>query len=258
MKMIKPNKLKNILYVLPFVACSANALTVLKFDFDGEFIMYDPTGTRIQTPAGVTGNMEMEIPLLAPNGPYPGSASMQGDEPFFGSSWTADGGITGYQNILMGGAPAYCGAHLMCADAMMDFFWSGNVIPVDASFALDPSLSLDFSNPVNSILDGWANNQLAYFDVESLDADYDGILGTAMTQGPFIGFTPYFAGIATVVEVCVDEGGLLGSLLCTSIPPHLEIPKHPPSAVPVPAAVWLFGSGLLGLVGVARRRKAAA
>ena len=27
-------------------------------------------------------------------------------------------------------------------------------------------------------------------------------------------------------------------------------------AVPVPAAVWLFGSGLLGLVGVARRKKA--
>jgi len=28
-----------------------------------------------------------------------------------------------------------------------------------------------------------------------------------------------------------------------------------PSAVPIPAAVWLFGSGLLGLVGVMRRRK---
>jgi len=26
--------------------------------------------------------------------------------------------------------------------------------------------------------------------------------------------------------------------------------------VPVPAAVWLFGSGLIGLVGVARRKKA--
>ena len=29
-----------------------------------------------------------------------------------------------------------------------------------------------------------------------------------------------------------------------------------PSAVPVPAAVWLFVSGLLGLVGIARRKKA--
>ena len=28
------------------------------------------------------------------------------------------------------------------------------------------------------------------------------------------------------------------------------------SSVPIPAAVWLFGSGLLGLVGVARRKKA--
>jgi hypothetical protein len=31
----------------------------------------------------------------------------------------------------------------------------------------------------------------------------------------------------------------------------------PPSAVPVPAAVWLFGTALIGLVGFGKRRKAA-
>ena len=33
--------------------------------------------------------------------------------------------------------------------------------------------------------------------------------------------------------------------------------SHDATVVPVPAAVWLFGSGLLGLVGIARRRKVA-
>jgi hypothetical protein len=30
-----------------------------------------------------------------------------------------------------------------------------------------------------------------------------------------------------------------------------------PSAVPVPAAAWLFGSALVGLAGIGRKRKAA-
>ena len=50
--------------------------------------------------------------------------------------------------------------------------------------------------------------------------------GVPMFDGPFVGSVATFSG----AEV---------------------------SAVPVPAAVWLMGSGLLGLVGVARRRKQA-
>jgi len=57
----------------------------------------------------------------------------------------------------------------------------------------------------------------------STDVDGDGILGLGMVDGPFPAFSANF-----------DM-----------------------QAVPVPAAVWLFGSGLLGLVGVARRKKAA-
>ena len=51
-------------------------------------------------------------------------------------------------------------------------------------------------------------------------------------SGDFPGFHPAFNG-----TLHKDSGGV--------------------PAIPVPAAVWLMGSGLLGLVGVARRRKAA-
>jgi len=54
------------------------------------------------------------------------------------------------------------------------------------------------------------------------------VCGSAMVTDPFPGQTPVFSG--TIAPV---------------------------SAVPVPAAVWLFGSGLVGLAGVARRRKTA-
>ena len=33
------------------------------------------------------------------------------------------------------------------------------------------------------------------------------------------------------------------------------VPSNPPGEIPIPAAIWLFGSGLLGLVGISRRKK---
>jgi len=60
----------------------------------------------------------------------------------------------------------------------------------------------------------------------------DGISGIRMDNGPFPGFNANFD---------VRTMDLTGVTV---------------SAVPVPAAVWLFGSGLLGLVGIARRKAA--
>jgi len=48
-------------------------------------------------------------------------------------------------------------------------------------------------------------------------------------------------------DACVAQGGPGDDL---------AIGTYSIAAVPIPAAVWLFGSGLLGLVGMARRKKA--
>ncbi len=77
--------------------------------------------------------------------------------------------------------------------------------------------------------------------------------------------TDYFANVTCGVDCAagdtftldyaaiVPSGGFAGFYYTLSMTGTIGAP----SAVPVPAAVWLFGSGLLGLAGVARRRKAA-
>jgi len=56
---------------------------------------------------------------------------------------------------------------------------------------------------------------------------------------------------STVGELTFDDAGNLYTIDNID---NLSIIKL--SAVPIPAAVWLFGSGLIGLIGVARRKKA--
>jgi len=34
-------------------------------------------------------------------------------------------------------------------------------------------------------------------------------------------------------------------------------PPNPPKPVPIPATIWLFGAGLIGMIGFTKRRKAA-
>jgi len=50
-----------------------------------------------------------------------------------------------------------------------------------------------------------------------------------------------------------------GSTAVVYLPMPMDVTLHAQApAVPVPAAVWLFGSGLLGLAGTARRRRSSA
>ena len=79
-----------------------------------------------------------------------------------------------------------------------------------------------------------------------------GIGGSPFQDGPFPLMSPNFdimdmtfTGQNADATIAANCTFVLGDTCATTV-----------AAVPVPAAVWLFGSGLLGLVGVARRKKA--
>ena len=83
------------------------------------------------------------------------------------------------------------------------------------------------------------------------DLANEGIGGSPMQDGPFGNMSANFE-ILSLTMVNPDIGGTIDPF-CSFDPSG----NLCPAAVPVPAAVWLFGSGLLGLVGVARRKKSA-
>ncbi|MFV9616779.1 MAG: VPLPA-CTERM sorting domain-containing protein [Gammaproteobacteria bacterium] len=97
-------------------------------------------------------------------------------------------------------------------------------------------------------LDGFLPNENVYFTlafnaftmVENKDGMVYGDCSATGLMGPMM-----------TGDLCMTGHSLGGTMGAT--PLDLIIT---PSAVPVPAAVWLFGSGLLGLVGVARRKAA--
>lgn len=87
-------------------------------------------------------------------------------------------------------------------------------------------------------------------DITSLVQDWEtggsADFGIALSQEAY-GVIRTDSGSIAVSQFCDTEGG---HAACTSLlAPNIEV-----SAVPLPAAVWLFGSALAGLVGVSRRR----
>lgn len=191
--------------------------------------------------------------------------------PFFGHSWTAHDiqvflpGSYSFDVTLGGGNPetgmlnATVGAGQMGMHMLFD--WNGNlnidvfVVAAQGSvfgtgllystqtntkgqFKCDSSFTgtivkncLFDSGPYGG-MGAPVKNQV--WMLASIDPNGDGVNGMPMAaNGPFAGFNANFnASLGGIADVS-------------------DIPQ-----VPVPAAAWLLGSGLVGLAGVARRRKA--
>lgn len=111
------------------------------------------------------------------------------------------------------------------------------------SFLIEDSWTIVFDKPVLAII---TSTDLVFA------SDYLGAAGT-IYPGPF-----EKRGLENC-DVCVDEVTLLDAYTL-QVSLHVTEPGDwfrvvtAASPVPVPAAAWLFGSGLLGLVAVARRK----
>jgi len=154
---------------------------------------------------------------------------------------------------------------------------SPGLLTIDGDFTLE--------NGAELVMEIWGDGDNGYlFDEISVTGDFNlfGDINFDLGEGldisifetndpevdPLFSFADFFLdesgvslSLAVLAETNVKVASDLGELFAVSfnvddngdvLTSIVEV-----SAVPVPAAVWLFGSGLIGLAGVARRRKAA-
>lgn len=125
----------------------------------------------------------------------------------------------------------------------------------------------------------YQKNVRAYFDIDQTSAALNSFIKVFNSGGSEIAFnnnasfTPFDSGSTTnndsFLSLVLNTPGLYYVSVGRSNPGgnqaglqnghnytlHVSLADHtPPSAVPVPAAVWLFGSGLAGLLGVKRKK----
>lgn len=200
---------------------------------NNNFTMLDPGG-------GFTGGandvaMSWDGTVFTSSSDYtgPGSVSnmtLTSATPFFGLPWTAHDiqvfapGTYTFNTALGGGVAETGPLNLTVGTgqlgAHMLFNWSSNS-NIDVVVLWNAN-GVFGNNAAQQTLTG-----TAVWNSVSIDGNGDGIPGTPMVAGgPFAGFNANF-----------NLNGIT------------------PAAVPLPAAVWLLGSGLLGMVGVARRKR---
>lgn len=207
--------------VLMSMGAGAAQASISNFDFNGAFVMYDGTSTSFTGANGLVDNG---------NGPAgdPVTGAMHMDfasgagtaemtgSPFFGSNWYA-------RNITMQAGPSGISTHML-------FDWGGSSAPGNTSGAGGLEIPPTSCGVANCDID--VTVVIAMVPGATPGAYDVFTIGSSMPGGPFAGFTPSFYGVATYTGETQVAG------------------------VPVPAAAWLLGSGLLGLVGVARRKVA--
>ena len=161
--------------------------------------------------------------------------------------------VTGITGSLTFTGPSLTGA---ATDQSADTFITALTTP--------STLGLGFAS--GTLVNG-TSNDLVLFGLGTTTESFDLTIGSTTNTLNTVntGFTTTGGFQLNAIAVNLDAYGIAANagvtdILLTFTDTTSEFAlagalNPPPAVVPVPAAVWLFGSGLLGFAGVARRRK---
>ena len=100
-------------------------------------------------------------------------------------------------------------------------------------------------NPAGAIASLWSVGSFT-FDLNFMNVDFINATNIVLSG----------TGIISSTDAGLDDSFGSWSFGANSAGTNFTWNSASNAVVPVPAAVWLFGSGLVGLVGMARRKKA--
>jgi len=122
------------------------------------------------------------------------------------------------------------------------YFTGSNTLDITAgTFSFDESM------------DSALSSSITFQNGELYDLDFGALFGVNGAPEEFDSF-----GLGILAQRSEVTGRSKGQDVITDylLAAHWEATTLAPTVVPVPAALWLFGSGLIGLAGFAKRKKA--
>jgi hypothetical protein len=176
--------------------------------------------------------------LFSPTG---AQASLIGDE--INGCWFTPGSCTsGF------GAGIFFDQWAATVGPGVEFTGTGSLV-TSADFTAN-SLTVTWTPVATSTLT--ASNEVAFFDLDWIGVEGGSITGIEIVETDQLVILSSSFG-PDWFRIQIQSDGVITGGTETSFTANI-LTTH--SAVPIPATVWLFGSGLLGLVGMARHKKA--
>ena len=218
-----------------FGTASASGINV-PGDFPGDFYMDLLSGfANIDNETSNVGTFELD--------------TTSNQIPFAASSFTPDGTGAGISSISVDYSTINIGSTLFFG-ATINFFLEGvgtgsldDIDETQGHWSLTMPLFADWNDAIWAIGDIELSSAASY--------DYFGSSGLASVSGDIMNYATgntFLVGQTTITDTESPFVGIRVTLGLDGNDPVVA------SVVPVPAAIWLFGSGLLGLIGFARRK----